>query len=491
MSQIPNHLSAKNNPIWSEQIFHQLWNHASDGMLLVDAQGKILAVNEAYCRLVRMEREQLLGRSFAVVYHPDERGELTEQFELCLGQAKIAPSHEAQYKMWFGETLWLEFSHASLHLPQIGQAVLSIVKDITARKRMHLDLADSEKRFRMLFNNANDPAFVNHLSSDNRFEHFIEVNQSACETYLYSREEFLRLTPLALIPPEYRKKEQSALETLIKTGHVIYEVEHYRKDKRRIPVEISAHLFEYKNKPTVLSIVRNISERKRAQEALQHSSEQLRQLASRLHSIREEERAMIAREIHDELGQLLTVLKIEISLLCKKQSQEQPETAKKVQTISDLINRAVESVQQISSKLRPGILDEVGLVAAIEWQAKEFSAHTGIQCRFSLPSEINELTREKSTALFRIFQEALTNVARHAQAERVSIFLKKKRQGVILEITDNGCGIKPQQIESSRSLGILGMRERASMFGGTMSIRGVPGKGTYVKVEMPFDDEPF
>ncbi len=475
----------EHNFFHSEQLFSQLWDSASDGMVLINAEGKIIAVNEAFCHLVRLNRSQLLNRPFTIVYDEQERAELLEQFELYLSENKKTFSHEAQYKMWFGQVLWLEFSHSTLSFPDQGPILLTVIKDISARKRMLFDLAESEKRFRMLFNNANDPAFVNHLNEDFRFEHFIEVNQSACETYLYPREEFLRLTPLTLIPPEYRQKEREALQTLLKQGHAIYEVEHFRKDKRRIPVEISAHLFEYKGKPTVLSIVRNISERKRAQQALQHSKEQLRQLASRLHEIREEERSMIAREIHDELGQLLTVLKIQISLLCKNFMENEPEIREKVQSISQLIGQAVESVQRISAKLRPPILDEVGLVAAMEWQAREFSKHFGIQCRYSLPEELNDLDRDKSTALFRIFQEALTNVARHARAERVSIFLKKKRQRVILEITDNGCGIKPQQIESSRSLGILGMRERALMFGGQVIIRGVPGKGTYVKVEIP------
>lgn len=471
--------------VQSERLFAELWDNSPDSMLLLNNQGEILAVNEAYCALVRLKREELIGKPFTIVYDDSERPELQEQFELCLSGNSIAPLHEAEYKMWFGQKLWLEFSHSSFQLPDIGSAVLSIIKDITSRKKMLLDLADSEKRFRTLFNNANDPAFVNHLTPDNRFDHFIEVNQIACETYLYSKEEFKRLTPLVLIPPEYRKKERKALETLLKTGHVIYEVEHFRKDKRRIPVEISAHLFEYKNKPTVFSIVRDISERKRAQKALQLSHEQLRNLASRLHDIREEERSMIAREIHDELGQLLTVLKIEISLLCKRFTQNDQDIRQKVDTISGLINQAVESVQQISSKLRPGILDEVGLVAALEWQAQEFSKHTGIQCRYSLTEEDIQLDKDKSTALFRIFQEALTNVARHSNAKRVSIFLKKTSNRVILEITDNGCGIKRQQIDSPRSLGILGMRERALVFGGSVSIRGVQGKGTHVKVEMP------
>jgi two-component system sensor histidine kinase UhpB len=475
-----NHILAR-----SDRLFAELWDNSPDGMLLINEQGEILAVNQAFSNLVKLPKEALIGRPFTVVYHEKERPELLERFDLFLAGGMGQPWHEAQYQMWYGSKLWLEFSHSLLSLPQFGKAVLTIVKDITARKKVLFDLADSEKRFRTLFNNANDPAFVAHLDENQRFENFIEVNQSACETYLYSREEFMRLTPLVLIPPEYMQKELSALETLQKSGHVIYEMEHFRKDKRRIPVEISAHLFEYKNRPTVLSIVRDISERKRVQRALQLSREQLRNLASRLHDIREEERSMIAREIHDELGQLLTVLKIEISLLCKKFIPDHPDIDQRMKTISGLINQAVESVQQISSKLRPGILDELGLVAAIEWQAQEFSKHTGIQCRYSLTNETLELDRDKSTAIFRIFQEALTNVARHAEAQRVSVFLKKEARHVILEITDNGTGINRQQIENPRSLGILGMRERALVFGGTVSIRGVKGKGTHVKVVMP------
>ena len=145
-------------------------------------------------------------------------------------------------------------------------------------------------------------------------------------------------------------------------------------------------------------------------------------------------------------------------------------------------------MQQISAKLRPGILDELGLVAAIEWQTKDFEKRTGITFRSSLLKYELNLSKDKATAIFRIYQEAVTNVARHAQAERVSTFLRRKNGLLILEVIDNGRGITKGQLEDHRSLGILGMKERAMILGGTVTINGVPGQGTSLKVEMPLDE---
>jgi signal transduction histidine kinase len=170
-------------------------------------------------------------------------------------------------------------------------------------------------------------------------------------------------------------------------------------------VEISSHLFFYNNKPTVLSIARDITERKLAEEKLKSTSKLLRELATHLQSVREEERTMIAHEIHDELAQVLTVLKIQLSLCEKKLNKDQESLREKLHSLSDMIDTSVESVQKISSKLRPGILDELGLIAAIEWQTEQFEKLTGIKCSLVLPADEINLDKNKSTAVFRIFQE--------------------------------------------------------------------------------------
>lgn len=220
-------------------------------------------------------------------------------------------------------------------------------------------------------------------------------------------------------------------------------------------------------------------------QAEEATSQQLRNLSSRLQTIREEERTMIAREIHDELGQVLTVLKIQISLLSNKLREDQSYLKEKIESASRVIDRTVESVQRISAKLRPGILDDLGLIPAIEWQAQDFQESTGINCRLSLLKEEVEMDQEKSTAIFRIFQEALTNVARHASADMIYVGMRTEEKNLVLEIEDNGRGITREQLHDSRSLGLLGMRERAYILGGTVIITGKPGMGTSVKVSMP------
>jgi len=473
----------------SELLFRQLWEISADGMRLIDAQGTILQVNQAFCDMVQKSEEELLGQPFSIVYEQSFQQKMLQAYLKHYRNNEILPHQELARQLWNGRHIWFAFSNSYLELPGSGRLLLSVIKDITIRKQAEIELQKSEKRFRMLFNHANDAVFVNHISDNQKFDRFIEVNDVACERLLYSREEFAALNPYSIIPQEYYGTLNEITSRLFSDGQAIFEIEHLRKDNRRIPVEISAILFEYKNRPTVLSIARDITQRKQDEIRLRKTRDQLRRLASRLQKIREEERTMIAREMHDELGQMLTVLKIQISLMTAQLQSVQPELEEQISYISKLIDQTVESVQQITSKLRPGILDELGLVAAIEWQAGDFSKHTGISCKCSLLSEELPLNKEKSTALFRILQEALTNVARHAQATRVSIFLRRLNRTLVLEITDNGRGISKEQLSDSHSLGILGMRERALVMGGTLTIHGVPGEGSNVKVELPIEEE--
>jgi signal transduction histidine kinase len=196
---------------------------------------------------------------------------------------------------------------------------------------------------------------------------------------------------------------------------------------------------------------------------------------------------MIAQEIHDELGQVLTALKIHVSLLANKLDKNQEPLKEKINSLTNMIDASVESVQRISSKLRPGILDELGLIAAIEWQAEEFEKLTSIKCSLVLPKEELELEKNKSTAIFRILQEALTNIARHSLATKTAISLLNHQSTIYMEIMDNGRGITQEQVKDFKSLGIHGMEERAMVFNGQVYIEGIAGKGTTVKVEIPID----
>ena len=189
--------------------------------------------------------------------------------------------------------------------------------------------------------------------------------------------------------------------------------------------------------------------------------------------------------MHDELGQTLTALKIDLSWLTKRLTQEQGSLLEKTGSMYELIDGAIQTVRRISTELRPGVLDDLGLADAIEWQAQELGKRTEIEFRFSARPERMVLDRDRSTAIFRICQEALTNVVRHADATRVSVSLKKQSDRVSLTIKDNGKGVEERQILDPGAFGLLGMRERARFLGGSVHIEGTPGKGTVVAVTIP------
>jgi len=236
-------------------------------------------------------------------------------------------------------------------------------------------------------------------------------------------------------------------------------------------------------------MVTDISDRKQAEENLRVSQNQLRELALHLESVREDERTSLAREIHDELGQLLTGLKMDASWMSKRIPQSQTSLIGKAKAMVDLIDEAIETVKRVSAQLRPAVLDYLGLTAAIEWQTKELGKHVEISFEFkSYPKDI-VLDRERSTAIFRICQEALTNVVRHANATRVKVTLKEERHRIVLSIKDNGKGIDEGHISDLRSFGLLSMKERARYWGGQVEIEGAPGKGTLVLVRIPLANQ--
>ena len=236
---------------------------------------------------------------------------------------------------------------------------------------------------------------------------------------------------------------------------------------------------------SVFGTAQDVTETKQAEEQLRNSHEQLRALSTHLQSIREEERTLIAREIHDELGQELTGLKMDLSWLVRKLSKNQKSLISKTESMLKLVDNTIQTVRRVSSKLRPGVLDDLGLIPAIEWEVQDFENRTGITCVFNSSTQEIDLDRDRLTAVFRIFQETLTNVSRHAKATRVKINLEESADSLILRIEDNGKGIKESEVSHPKSLGLLGMRERALLFGGKVIITGEQGKGTTVFVSIP------
>lgn len=232
------------------------------------------------------------------------------------------------------------------------------------------------------------------------------------------------------------------------------------------------------------SLKREVADRTRSEAEFRRSTEQLRELSARLQTVREEERTQIARAIHDELGQTLTGIKMDLSWLQRHLDQPQPALLEKTAAMSDLVDLGVQAVRRIATELRPGILD-LSLVATIDWQLQEFQTRSGIHTELVNAPEDTTLDVDGATTVFRIFQEILTNVTRHAQATKIEVSLEEDNSLLTLRVRDNGRGITNREIDSPKSIGLLGMQERARLRAGEVYFQGAPGQGTTVTVRLP------
>lgn len=361
---------------------------------------------------------------------------------------------------------------------------LKILRQIVSRAIGVRRLLDKERKYRSIFENALGGIYQ--TSPEGRC---ITANNAFARILGYPSPGEL-IKKLHDIGRLYVKAGRRAeFINLIQRDGIVtgFESEVYRKDGSSIWVSENALSVRNKSGKIICyeGIVEDITMRKKAEEELKTSREQLRNLSAYLESAREKERKHIAREIHDELGQSLTALKMDLSWMLKKFDGDQKALIEKTKSMLKLINSAANTVRRISGELRPGVLDDLGLTAAIEWQAGEFQRRTGIQCEVILDQDKTIISQEISTALYRIFQEALTNIARHAHATAVKIFLQMKHDEIALSINDNGRGIRQDKIDSTKSFGLIGIRERVRLLQGLAEIIGVRNKGTAVRVIIP------
>ena len=314
----------------------------------------------------------------------------------------------------------------------------------------------------------------------------IDVNASYTELVGFRREELIGRTVHELGLWADPSQGERVLDRLKRKG-VVRNVEgrFRRKSGDLRDVLIWGELTEIRGETVVIGMIVDITERKRMETELRQSREQLRSLSAHLQQIREEERMRIARELHDELGGFLTVLKLDLASLCKEPTTGSTSFRQKIDSMSKAIVGAIGSVRRICSDLRPSVLDHIGLTAGIGWQVEEWQAKTGIRCTMRSAIDDESIDSGRATAAFRVLQEALTNVARHAHASSVQVQLWIAEGRLRLEIHDDGCGIADRTVAEATSLGLLGMKERVHSYGGSVEIRGAPACGTTVDVSIP------
>jgi len=290
------------------------------------------------------------------------------------------------------------------------------------------------------------------------------------------------------LQPDGRKSTEKARalsEEVLRDGCGAFEWVHRDLTGKEFWVEVFLTAISERAPMITFGTWRDITERKRAEKELRESYERLRMLSAHIQEVREYERKSIARELHDVLGQMLTTINMDLAWMKKKTPEKEKAILGKITAVISLVKQAVKTVQKVSSELRPVILEDFGLIPAIEHAAQSFQGKTGITTEVKLDPGV-DLDRKRSIALYRIFQEVTTNVIRHAGATKLHVSLERDRDVIALEIRDNGRGVSDKEIEDKSSFGILGMRERALFIGGRFHIRGVPGVGTGVRVEIPY-----
>ncbi|MEJ2635594.1 MAG: PAS domain S-box protein [Calditrichia bacterium] len=451
---------------------------------------RITDVNQALLKLLEIEDKQLILSGVNEYISPEEYASFIGEFTGIYGK-KSHLELEGTIRTSSGTPLnvLINWQVVPGHEEDFSKVLVSLV-DITARKKAERALQLSEARYRGLLESAPDGIMI--FDGEGRL---LLMNAQAEKMFGYRQEEMIGQTANSFVPDMLHRRHSRHQSNYLKNPQVMFlgngrELVSIRKDGTVFPVEMSLSPLQSENDLLITAIIRDISQRKEAESRLKKSEEDLRKLSMSLLTVREEERKFIAQEIHDELGQQLTGMKIDLYWMKSKLEkldclQAEQRLKDKMHFMLDMIDATIKTVRRIATQLRPTLLDDAGLIGAIEWHAKEFSNRTGIQCRLSAPPEDIAFDKEQSIAVFRIFQESLTNVARHAGANRVDVIIKKRKNRFNLRIKDNGRGITAEDIEKSRSLGLVGIRERSIALGGKADISGKPGRGTIVAVEIP------
>jgi hypothetical protein len=421
-----------------------------------------------------------VGRKQCELFPPElaERHSGYIQQVFRTGEMVVSETHEELHR----DPVWIDTRLVPIRdAQQAVVAVMGIVRDVSYRRAAHQAMSEREAYLRAMLDNF--PYLVWLKDRDSRF---LTVNQTFARSCGKARAaDLVGLTDFDVWPRELAERYVADdRQVIAHRGQVFVEEPILDRGTTRWFETFKTPVLDEEGRVLgTTGFARDITERRQMDKDLRDSREQLRALAAHVEQVREQERVRMAREIHDELGQSLTCMGMDLAFLDKHLPGDGPAKAR-VQALSALVKETIQTVRRISSELRPSMLDDLGLCAALEWLARDFEERTHIACRVTTPEEI-PMAPERATAVFRICQEALTNVARHARAASVEVELAEARGCLTLRVHDDGRGITPDEIARPGSLGLLGMRERAGLLGGKTEISGQPGAGTTVLVTLP------
>lgn len=469
----------------------QIYRTAPVGLALHDRELRFVRINERLAAINGRPVAEHIGRTLHDVLPPELSGQVEPVLRAVLVSGKpvlemevrgTTPAKAGVERVWLVSYSPLQMSDGTV--AGVGVVVL----DITERRRTEIKLALSESRLRAVIDT--EPECVKLLAADGSLLEMNPAGLRMVEADSFQQIENRCIYPL--VAEEHRAAFKALNEKVFagEPGTLEFEIVGLKGGRRWLETT-AAPLRDAEGKVTaLLGITRDITERKRSQLALEQQHEQLRALATNLRTAREEEAIRISREIHDQLGQALTGLQMDVTALRSAverngQSKEPASLVTKLQGMSDAIEQTLQTARRVAAELRPAMLDELGLTAAVEWQARQFEERSSIFCNLALPAEGPALEPERATAVFRIFQEVLNNVARHSHATEVSIELQSDAESTALKISDNGVGIGQLDQVRLRGHGLVGMQERALAAGLRLHLKSEAAGGTTVTIEIP------
>lgn len=500
-------------------LFQSVHDYAISGL---DTHGNITSWNLGAEKILGYKEEEVRGKNVDLCYRPEERSTVGGPAD-ALAQAALMGRFEGQ--TWHvrkdGNKFWANVVINAIY-DQRGQIAgyAKITRDITTWKQQSDQLQDSEARLQSVMNNV-----IDGIISINERGLVESMNTAAVKLFGYEPKEVLGKNIKLLMPSPYKDEHDNYIKNYIATGvkkiiGIGREVIGSRKDGSTFPLELAVGEFQQKGQRYFTGVIRDITERKevekqiseqnrRHQEALEsrvaerteqlsatnatlhttvhelkESREQLRLLSKRFHVIQEKERSRIATEIHDELGQMLAVMKLEL-IRMKNKLTKQPELVDQFKVLMERLDQTIVVLRRISADLKPIVLEQLGLAAALEWLASDISKRTGVKCNLNIESDSTEYTDEVATNLFRVIQEALTNALKYSDSKQIDIGISKIAGEMVFTVRDYGKGIPAETARRSTALGIVGMRERVLAIGGKIEIGNAEHGGTLVTVSLP------
>jgi len=471
-------VEAKNEMSWR---YYALVEQASDSFFVHDFEGRFIEVNQHACESLGYSKEELLQMTVM---------DVEQEFDLTRAQAEWAKIEPGKPFTFFGHhkrkdgTIFPVEVRYSCSIWKGQKLFLGLARDITERKRVEEALRESEERYHNILEAAPVGIAV-HSEGKIVFINLAGTRILGGE----SEDQFVGRSILDIIHTDGLEAPQARIQRMLAGEQGLHPIEdtYLRLDGTPIQVEVMATTLYYEGKLAVQVIVTDISERKKAEEELRLHRDQLAELSRRLLNVHETEQYAIGRELHDQIGQMLTALRLTLNILHELPAEQ---AAKKLAGAQELVDELLNRVSRLTLELRPPMLDDLGLLPALLWRINHYQEQTGIEVTFKhLGLEGKRLNSEVETAAYRIIQEALTNVARHADGKHVNLQIQVRKTILVLRIKDDGKGFIPHEVYARRlSSGLIGMRERARLLNGKFQIQSRPGEGTLISVELPIED---